>query len=108
MGDKNFDQQLTEQFQAALLKEIKRGSWLKIDYGAVSIPSHEIRAAYEKIDMDKVNALILQKIEERVADTIYNSLATEIATDVKKVMSNCELREDCRAVIREKIRAAAN
>ena len=71
----------------------------------VKLPESLIREVYESIDMEQVKSQLKGKLESRMADAIFNSLATEIANDTKKVMSNNELREDCRAVIRQKIRA---
>ncbi len=73
----------------------------------MTVTPGNLREVYQSVDMVRVGEILKVKIEQKVADAILNNLATEVATDVKKIMSNTELREDCRAVIRDKIRQAS-
>ena len=105
---KDFAEQLVQAAEESIVKTLKSGDWLKVTYGErMTVSPEQIREVYQAIDMGKVAEILKAKIEQRLADTIFNNLATEVATDVKKIMGNTELREDCRAVIRGKIRQAA-
>ncbi len=100
-----FEEEINEAVRRAVLKELSGGSWLRVEYGKCpTISGATLRKAYERIDMDNVIALVAEGLERKVADKILASLATELGNDVKSIMSNRELREDCRAVIRSKIR----
>lgn len=103
-----FDEQVLQSVQEAVLKLLRSGSWLTVDYhNQIKLPPDLIRSVYASIDMDRVKVLVKEQCEERLADAVYNSLATEVATDAKKILSNTELREDCRAYLRTKMREAA-
>ena len=104
----NFVEQMQRAAEESIIKSLKTGEWLKVTYGErMTVSPEQIREVYQGVDMVKVAGILKAKIEQKIADALFNNLATEIATDVKKIMSNTELREDCRAVIRDKIRQAA-
>lgn len=111
MGDPaskpTFDEMIMQRVQNALLAEIEKGSWIKVPYGMIEITPQMLREIFNKVDMAKVSALVLSSVEEMIATKIVHAMATELSNDVKKILSNNELREDLRASIREKIRQAA-
>lgn len=103
----SFDDDIQQAVREALIKLIRSGDWLRLDYNAkLPIDQAFLRRIQNSVNMENVLVKLTDKIEERVADAIFNSMATEIATDVKKIMSNTELREDLRSMLRAKIRAA--
>ena len=103
----SFDEDIQQAVRDSLVKLIRSGEWLKLDYSAkLPIDTAFLRRVQNSVNLDNVLAKLTEKIEDRIADAIFNALATEIATDVKKIMSNAELREDMRAVLRAKMRAA--
>lgn len=107
-GMNNFAEQVQQAAEESIIKALKSGEWLRINYAnKVAVTTDQLREVYQGIDMSRVAEILKAKLEQRLADTLFNNLATEVATDVKKIMSNTELREDCRAVIRDKIRQAA-
>ena len=102
-----FDEVFTQAAQHAVIDFIRKGEWMKMDYNArVNIDSAWLREMHSRVSMDRVMALVADHVEQRIADGIMNGMAMEIATDVKSIMCNKELREDIRATIREKIREA--
>ena len=109
MGDmKDFAEQVQQAAEESIIAALKSGEWLRMNYSnKLAVSTEQLREVYQGIDMSRVAEILKAKLEQRLADTLFNNLATEIATDVKKIMSNTELREDCRAVIRDKIRRAA-
>jgi hypothetical protein len=105
---KDFAEQVQQAAEESIVNSLKSGEWLRINYAnMMAVTSEQLREVYQGVDMSKVAEILKAKIEKKIADALFNALATEIATDVKKIMSNTELREDCRAVIRDKIRQAA-
>ena len=104
----NFAEQVRRAAEESIVKTLKSGDWLKVGFGdRMTVTPGNLREVYQSVDMVRVGEIPKVKIEQKVADAIFNNLATEVATDVKKIMSNTELREDCRAVIRDKIRQAS-
>lgn len=104
----NFAEQVRRAAEESIVKTLKSGDWLKVGFGdRMTVTPGNLREVYQSVDMVRVGEILKVKIEQKVADAIFNNLATEVATDVKKIMSNTELREDCRAVIRDKIRQAS-
>jgi hypothetical protein len=105
---KDFAEQMQQAAEESIVNALRSGEWLKLNYAnKVDVTSGQLREVYQSIDMSRVIGILKDKLEKRIADTLFNAFATEVATDVKKIMANTELREDCRAVIRDKIRQAA-
>lgn len=101
----NFDELLSQAVKHTIIDFIRKGEWMKLDYNArINIDTAWLREMHNRVDMDNVMNLAKIQVEQRIADGIINTMATEIATDVKSIMSNKELREDLRAVLRAKIR----
>lgn len=102
-----FDEQIQQSVQDSLLKLIRSGEWCRIDYAAkIPLGADFLRKIQAGVNMDNVMEIVTAEIEGHIADAIIRAMTTEIATDVKKIMSNTELREDLRSVLRAKMRAA--
>lgn len=102
-----FDEVLRQAVQHTVIDFIRKGEWMKMDYGArVNIDAKWLAEMHSRVDMNNVMGLVASAVEQRIADGIMNGMATEVANDVKSIMSNKELREDIRATIRQKIRDA--
>ncbi|QDT41088.1 hypothetical protein Pan241w_11470 [Gimesia alba] len=101
----SFSDEVQNAVSLAVLNYLKKGDWISPGYTErIQIPASHIRAVYESIDMNRVYEIVGEKVEQKIADAIFNKMATEIANDTKQIMCHTELREDCRSVIREKIR----
>lgn len=97
----SFEQQLVEAVQQSVLKMVRDNALVVPDYAQrAKVPHAKVQALYDSVDWDRVNELCLSRIEERCADHLLNAMATEMATDVKQVLSNKELREEVRSFIR--------
>lgn len=110
MGDKKtMEQRLVEAFEDSMVAAVRNGLFtVAPDYTRRTIVDPAILTEiYAKVDRARVVALVVEKAEERMADNIYNAMSHELSTDVKKILSNTELREDLRAILRAKIREAA-
>jgi hypothetical protein len=91
----------------SLVAMIRKGDWLQPDYNSrMKLDMSLVRWLYEQVDRERVKARVLDKIEDHIADKMLASIATELATDVKQVMSNRELREEFRALVREHVKGA--
>jgi len=100
-----FDERLIQAAQSSIIKLLASGDWLKIEYGSrLNISTEMLRQVYADLDMETVRARVKEKCEEKLADAIFNGLATEFANDAKKILSNQELREECRSYLRTKMR----
>jgi hypothetical protein len=102
------EEQLAQRVMETILAEVGKGNWLRLPHGGVEFPAATLREIYARIDMEKVKAQVVEQLEEMLATKIIHAMATELATDVKKILSNNELREDLRSQLRSKIRAAAD
>lgn len=106
-SDLSFEQQLAQSIQHTVIDFIRKGDWLKLDYGAkINLDSAWLKNMHDQVDMNQVMQIVRSQVEQKMADNIMNSMATEIGHDIKSIMSNQELREDIRSSIRAKIREA--
>lgn len=106
--NKSFEEQLREGFEQQIVAFIKKGDWLAIDYGnRFKVDGTLLCIIYERMDREKVINKVVEGVEDFMVDKILADVATELSTDVKKVMSNQELRADIRAIIRDHVRKIA-
>lgn len=104
----DFTEKLVQSIEDSVLSLVRKGDWITIPYEArAKIDPARIREMYGNVDWKRVMELARKQVEENLADKIVASLATELATDVKSIMSNRELREDIRATLREMVRKGA-
>lgn len=100
-----FDEQLQEAVQQSVLKMARDGSLVVPEYAnRAKVPAAKVQELYDAVDWNRVRELVLAEIERAVADKILNAMATEMATDIKQILSNKELREEVRGFIRAGIR----
>lgn len=102
-----FQQRLHETAEEAVLSFLTNpGNWLMPDYKSrCPIPADWIAAAWALVDREAIQRALAQRIEQELADRIMNHLAAEMATDVKRLLSNEERREALRAVARQHLDA---
>lgn len=102
-----FGERMVRAIEDAIIKQVRDGSIIKPDYAnSLKIDMALVREAYEQINRDSVRAQITALIENKLADALWNAMATEFATDVKKVLSDNDLRAEIRVYIRNEIRKA--
>lgn len=101
----SFEALLIKEIQSSVLKAVRDRNLIDISYSErPKLPTDRIRQLYANVDWDRVMDLAKSSVEEAIADKFLHSLATELATDIKQIMCNKELREDLRSVLRQKIR----
>lgn len=103
MSDKTFQEKALAQVERAVLKELSEGRWIKAKYGDIEVDSTFLKNLYDNIDMDKVLQIATEKLEQKIADKILSNMAQEIATDLNRILSDTELREEIRFYLRRKI-----
>jgi len=102
----SFESMLLQAVQHTVIDFVRKGNWLDLDYkNRVVLDASWLRDMHARVDMAAVMSICRQQVEQKIADGILNSMQQEIANDIKSIMCNRELREDIRAVIREKIRS---
>lgn len=103
-----FDEQLQEAVQHSVLKMVRDGALVLPEYSSrAKVPAAKVQEMYDSVNWDRVRALVIEEVERAVADKILNAMATEMATDIKQILSNKELREEVRGFIRAGIRRVA-
>lgn len=101
----DFTKAMVSQIQKTMLKHLSNGSLFEIDYhNRPKIPGSLLQKLYQRINMETVLEIATNKLEEKIADKIIVALSTEFTNDIKQIMSNRELREELRAVIRQKLK----
>jgi hypothetical protein len=91
---------LMEALERGILKSIQSGEVFKIPYDSKIDMSKELRQAYSNIDYVKVYAKITELLEEELARKVVNKVITEMGTDIKNLMSNNDIREDFKYLMR--------
>ena len=101
----SFDQMVVTAVQHTMIDFLRKGDWLTVNYSnRINVDTAMLRQVMQQVDMQAVIERCKDQVEQKIADHIMNSMQQEIANDVKSIMSNRELREDIRSVIRQKIR----
>lgn len=101
-----FETEVKKAAEKAVLKLISEGSWLAPDYTSrFKVPGEWMQRCWELVDKDKLQSHFARRLEEELANRMVNHMATEIATDVKHILSDKERRESLRALAREHMNA---
>ena len=102
----DFQKQVQEASERAVLKFIGDGAWLLPNYEArFKIPQEWIAECWKLVDKDLLRAHLTTRIEAELADRLVNHMAAELATDIKQILSVKERREALRAVVRDNLDA---
>jgi len=94
-------ERIMQAVENAIVKAIVSGDGFKIPYDSKIDLSTELRQAYKNIDYSRVYARITELLEEELAQKIVNKIVTEMGNDIKKIMSNAEIRDDFRFLLRK-------
>jgi hypothetical protein len=101
-----FEIEVKKAAEKAVLNMISKGDWLNADYNSrFRVPKEWIQKCWESIDKDKLQEHFARRVEEELANRMVNHMATEIATDVKHILSDKERRESLRALARNHMEA---
>ena len=87
--------------EIAVLRYVEGGGWLLPNYESrFKVPPEWMASCWELVDKDKLKAKIANRLEDELADRIVNSMAAELSTDIKQILSVKERREMIRNIAR--------
>lgn len=110
----DLESKIKQAAENAVLKFVSEGNnWLAPDYhNRFKIPSEWVIECWNLVDAEKVRAQVAAKIENELAERMVNHIASELATDIKQILSVKERREMLRSIARnhmdEVMKAGAN
>jgi len=108
MTDK-FTNELMVGLKKSILKIVTSGDMILPDYeNRLKIPKEYIMDVWDMVDHEKVKQEMTAIIEKDLAKRIMNHLATEMATDMKQLLSDKERRESLRNVARDNLHKICN
>jgi len=101
-----FEKAVMDAAQKAFLKIVSDGSWIQPDYNnRIKLPPSIMNEVWGLVDTERLKKALAKRIESELADRIVNHIATELATDIKQILSVKERREALRHLAREHMEA---
>lgn len=101
----NFEEKLINQVQNTILNQISECRLIEYHHKRKkSIPDNIIEKAWDSIDWDMVVSEVTKGLEEKMIQTILQSMLTETKNDVKKILSVQGMREKLRMEAYPKIK----
>lgn len=98
----DFDKQVKEAAEKAVLRFIQGGEWLLPNYESrLKVPAEWIAQCWKLVDSQKLMQQVAQQLESELAERMVNHMAAELATDIKQILSVKERREALRALARD-------
>lgn len=117
-GMNEFEQKMLAITQRQILKRLEGFQWIEIPspsysggptYGTgIRLSVDYLKSLFAAVDLEAVKRAVIRKVEDGLADRIFNQMVTEMTTDVKHVLSNKALREDIRGVVRKRLEELGN
>lgn len=98
-----FAKQVQQAVEQTVIGQLRDGKGVHLPYDAVKISPEFIRECWALVDQNKIKQEIAALLEQEFARRVVNKLETEVANDIKQVLSCKESRERVRAYIRENI-----
>lgn len=95
---------MTQAIMKSIARQISKADFITIPYeNRAQMPSSFIEKAWSMVDKDAVLDELSKRLEKELVDRLVNAMASEIATDIKQVLSVKERREAVRSVVRDNI-----
>lgn len=87
--------------EKAVLRYLEDGKWIAPDYSnSFKLPQDMLLEIWAMVDIDKVKAAMVARIETELADRVIYSIAAEISEDIKKIMSTQKKRDAIRSFVK--------
>jgi hypothetical protein len=100
----DFEQALKTAAEQSVLKIISSGNCTENSYSnRFKIPVEFVADIWKLVNIEKLKTALASRIEEELADRIVNHIASEMATDIKQILSVKERREALRSIARQHI-----
>jgi hypothetical protein len=94
-------ERISEEIEKAILSQIRDSSFIRFDRTWNSkVSSSMLDDAWEMVDHHKIKTEMAKILEQTIAEKVINLMASEIATDMKLILSNKDRREEIRHVAR--------
>ena len=102
----DFANDLVQIIQNSILNQARKAEFIDTGFGGtkLKLPPEFLLECYRRINMDVLQNRIVERLEREVADKVVNKMVTEFSNDVKQIMSNVELREELRGILRDRIK----
>lgn len=94
-------ERIIQALENGIIKSLQSGEMFKFPYDGKIDVTNELKQAYRNINYEKVYARITELLEEELAQKIVNKIITEMGNDIKKLMSNAEIRDDFKFLMRK-------
>jgi len=102
----SIEQQIKAAAEKSIIRIITEGAWIQPDYtNRLKMPSDLVEGVWKLIDRDTLMLRLKERVEAELADRIVNTIAAEIATDIKQVLGVPERREAIRSLAREHMKS---
>ncbi len=95
-----FEANVLRSIEAGLQKFINKGDFFQNNYSDRIDVMPLVKNVYKKIDSNRLEALIINNLEQVLAKKIVDKLVTEMGTDIKNLMGNASVRDDFRFFLR--------
>ena len=97
-----FEDSVKAAAEKAVLHFVQSGGWLMPNYESrLKVPAEWVADCWSLVDSEKLKAKIAERLESELADRMVNHMATELATDIKQILSVKERREMLRGLARD-------
>ena len=100
----DFEKDLMNSVKCSMTNQINKTDFIQIPYDQrVRLPADFMSRVWALVDQESVINKLSERLENELVDRLVNSVATEMATDIKQILSVKERREAVRALVRDNI-----
>ena len=101
---KDFEENLVNSIQQAMTRQINTTDFIAVQYDdRIKLPHAFLEKAWRDVDQEALQAKLTARLETELIDRLVNSIAAEVATDIKQLLSVKERREAIRSLARANI-----
>ena len=98
---KDFEENLINSIQQSITRQVNSTDFVAIRHDdKIKLPPAFLDKAWAGVDQDYLLAQLTARLESELVDRLVNSIAAEIATDIKQLLSVKERREAIRHLAR--------
>jgi hypothetical protein len=77
------ENRIMQAIEDSIVSTIKRGEMFNLEYGKRIDLMPVAKTIFEKLDMKRIESLVIARMEETVAEKVVNKFVTEMGTDMK-------------------------
>jgi hypothetical protein len=97
------ENRIMQAVEDSIVSAIKGGEVFDLKYNDRIDLMPVAKTIFEKLDMKRIESLVIARMEEVVAEKVVNKLVSEMGTDMKKLFENATIRDDIRFYMRKNI-----